>query len=187
MNRLTVLLLLVLLPAASLCAQTVVTPEPQLDATRIRARDALLVLRDSLASVTAAAAWMERDLASSSDQAARGWATRVSDACARSSRTLAGTQGVVIQLNVPSPDPGKQRPALTAALTTLHAELEKCVAQFKEYSASPNTADLRSYAVPEGLKVAARIHKYESTLDRYFAAADIHVRPLGVPQGAKAR
>jgi hypothetical protein len=103
----------------------------------------------------------------------------VSEACARGSTTLVGTRTTVSGLAVPSPDPTSQRPALEGALTSLHGVLDRCAADFRNFAAPGKISELRSSAVITGLKVESEIRKYEGTLQGYFAAARIHVRPLG--------
>ena len=84
------LFLLALMSAAPLAldAQGIVIPSSRLDGSRVRARDALLVLRDSLMTISGAAASLQRDFRRTSGAVLSARARELSSACARSARTI---------------------------------------------------------------------------------------------------
>ena len=70
--------------ASALGAQTIVQPAAPLDAGRVRLRDAMVTLRDSLITINGAAARLQRDYRTTSDAALTARAREIVRACARS-------------------------------------------------------------------------------------------------------
>jgi len=115
MSRLCLVLLL-LLSAGSLAAQTVVRPDPPLDAERLKVRDAVLVLRDSLNSIDAAAARLQRDFRTASGASLVSRARVMREACARSARTIPPTRQVVAAAPASNENRMKRRDELARGL-----------------------------------------------------------------------
>src|SRR3954471_525743 len=86
MSRLFLLLLVGFWSQDVFAQGTVVVPEPALDADRATLRDELLQFRDTLSTIDAAAARLQRDNAGASPEALVSRARVMSDACARSVR-----------------------------------------------------------------------------------------------------
>ena len=95
--RILISVLLGLLGTAPLHAQVVVQPEPPLDSTRESLRDAMLVFRDSLITVDAAAARLQRDYREASGASLLSRARVMRDACGRSARTVPPTRSALLE------------------------------------------------------------------------------------------
>ena len=180
MRRCTFLIGVGLLCAGTLNAQgTVVRPETPLDPARTELRDALLVLRDSLNTIDAAAARLQRDFRQASEASLLSRARVMRDACARSVRTIPPTRSVVLVANASDERRLKRRGELTSALDQLRGVLTRCESEFEAMSQPGKAETVRGYANDRAVRVQGALRRYEKSLGQFFGAMGIRVAPLG--------
>jgi hypothetical protein len=172
-----VLLLVVWVP--NLAAQTIVRPEAPLDSARSSLRDALLVLRDSLSSIDAAAGRLQRDYQQSSGASLVSRARVMSDACARSARTVPPTRQAVIAADASNDARVKRQRELVQALAQLHDALARCQSSFGAMSKPGQGEQVRGYGNDRAVRVQAALRKYERVAGDFLAAMGIKVTPRG--------
>ncbi len=180
MRRLGLTVLGLLLSAGSLAAQAVVMPEKPIDPPRAKVRDALLVFRDSLLTVDAAAARLPRDLRTTSDAAALARARGMRDACERSAKALPLARTAVMESNWTEVNRRKSQAQLQGAMDSLGVALDRCLTEFRAMSSGP-AEEVRGYAVGRANRAHAAVQRYNRALNSYFQALDIKVRPVGGP------
>jgi hypothetical protein len=178
MSRLCLVLLL-LLSAGSLAAQTVVRPDPPLDAERLKVRDAVLVLRDSLNSIDAAAARLQRDFRTASGASLVSRARVMREACARSARTIPPTRQVVAAAPASNENRMKRRDELARGLDRLRDALKYCEDEFAAMSQAGQGERVRGYANDRARRVQTELRAYARTASRFLSAMGIKVVPLG--------
>ena len=189
MNRFLVVALAAPLLVAPLPAQQVIAPNTSAPLTGERARihSSLVTLRDSLLVVQTAGGRLERDIRSSSDAVLRSRARSISSACAGSSRVAASVQDVVATSSEPAKDPRKTRAALLASLKELRGALDKCEADFTEFTKPERSADLRGYGVSRSSKTSEAIQHYGAPLQQYLGAVDIVIEPSDTESKASSQ
>ena len=174
------LVLFCLLWATHLSAQgTVVLPEKALDPARATLRDELLRLRDTLNSIDAAAARLQRDFRQASGAALTSRARVMRDACARSARNVAPARKAVLAAKASGDQQLRLRKDMTQALDRLHDTLVRCNTDFGKLSQPDQGEEVRGYGNHRAVLVQQGLRKYEQTLARFFNAMGIKVRPLG--------
>jgi hypothetical protein len=155
------------LSAGPLPAQaTVIQPEAPPDSARAALRDVLLVLRDSLSTIDAAAARLQRDFRQTSGASLLSRARMMHDACARSVRTVAPTKEA----------------ELVNALNRLRGVLSRCEADFAAMSRPGEAETVRGYSYARSEVVQGALRRYEETLREFFAALGSGCRPPGPAQ-----
>lgn len=177
------LALLGCLGTRSLAAQTVVRPTPPLDSARAALRDAVLVLRDSLVTIDAAAARLQRDYQAASGQSLLSRARSMYDACGRSRRTVPATRLAVQSANLSQPVKVKRRREVVAALDQLKQALDRCELEFAAMSKPGQAERVRGYANDRASRVQRALRHYELALRDFLGTMDIKVLPLGVSAG----
>ena len=185
MKRLAIIALLSLLWGRNLAAQTVIRPAPPLDSGRAVLRDALVVLRDSLAAIDGAAARLQRDFRAASAPALVARARVMREACASSVRTVAPTRRTILaaQLN------DKQKPRgrnLVSALDTLKTALIFCETEFSGMSQPDQGERVRGYGNDRAVKVQRALRQYEHTLQNFLQMMGIRIYPIGAGRSASA-
>ena len=166
--------------AHSLAAQgTVVRPEPVLDAGRASLRDELLRFRDTLNTIDAAAARLQRDYRQASAAALSSRARVMSDACGRSVRNVSPARRAVLAADASDKNRLRRRDEMVQALDRLGAILSRCQADFEAMSRPGQVEDVRGYGNPRAVRVQSAVRQYEKVLASFFAAMGIKVRPLG--------
>lgn len=178
MNRAGWLVLLVLC-APGLAAQTVVQPEVPLDSARASLRDALLVLRDSLGSIDAAAGRLQRDYRKASGESLTSRARVMAEACARSVRTIPPTRTAVSTADASSDLRAKRRAELLRALGRLHTELQRCQSEFAAMGRPSQGEQVRGYGNNRASRILASVREYERVAGTFLAAMGIKVTPRG--------
>ena len=175
------LLLLSLMTAAPLAldAQGVVMPSGRLDGARTRVRDAMLVLRDSLMTINGAAASLQRDFRRTSGEVLTARARELSNACARSARTLGPTKQVVAAAEATNPGPVRSRNALVRSLDSLNTELGRCVTEFGAMAAPGKAEEVRGYGIRRSEPILRALGDYDRVAGAFFVSWGIEVRPLG--------
>src|SRR3954463_6901165 len=112
-------LLLMTAAAGPLAAQTVIQPPPALDSARAAVRDALLQLSDSLGTIDAAAARLQRDYQQASGASLLYRARMVREACHRSAGVMPSTRARVVATKVSEPQRAHHQTNLLSALDQL--------------------------------------------------------------------
>lgn len=180
MTRLYLIAFSLLLGAPGLAAQgTVVLPEPALDVGRATLRDELLRFRDTLNSIDAAAARLQRDFRQASTAALLYRARVMSDACARSLRNIAPARKAVLAADASDQRRRKTRGEMVQALDRLRAVLSHCEAEFGSFSRPGEGERVRGYGNNRAVRVQGAVRQYERVLASFFSAMGIKVHPLG--------
>lgn len=174
------LIVIIMTFAQSLAAQgTVVRPEPALDARRVTLRDALLQFRDTLSSIDAAAARLQRDYRQASVASLLSRARVMREACARSVRGLPAARKAVLAADASEGLRLRRRGELVSALDALQKPLARCESDFAAMSQKGAGERVRGYANDEARHVLAAVRRYERVLGTFFSAMGIKVTPLG--------
>jgi hypothetical protein len=174
------LALISMLFAHNLAAQgMVVRPEPPLDAGRAALRDALLQLRDSLASIDAAASRLQRDYRQASTVLLISRARVMREACARSVRNLPPTRQAVLAANAPDEQRLRRRDEMVGALQQLQKALARCEREFAVMSRLGEGERVRGYGNDRATQAQAALRQYERVLGTFLRAMNIKVTPLG--------
>lgn len=180
MIRPGLMLLIGILAAPSLLrAQTVVRPDPPLDAERAKLRDALLVVRDSLQTIDAAAARLQRDYREAAAISLVARARTMRAACAGSDQALGPARGTVRAAKVVGALRSRRRLELLEGLDRLQEALTRCQAQFGVMSEPDQGERVRGYGNDRAVRVQAALRRYEGTLGQFLGAMGIKVRPPG--------
>ena len=174
------LVMISVLCAGSASAQvTVIQPEPPLDSARATLRDAVLILRDSLITVDAAAARLQRDFRQTSGASLLSRARVMHDACARSAQTIPSTRETLLAAQLAVPRHVKRRRELVNALGRLRGALGRCEVDFAAMSRPGEGETVRGYAYARSQVVQGALQKYEQSLRQFLAAMGIYVSPVG--------
>lgn len=173
------LILLGMLCARGAAAQTVVLPELPLDSARTTLRDELLRFRDTLNTIDAAAARLQRDFRQASTASLISRARVMRDACARSARNLVPARKAVLAAQASDDRRLRERKAMVEALDELHGVLTRCETDFRDMSRAGQGETVRGYGNHRAAPVQSALRKYERTLGRFFSAMGIKVSPLG--------
>jgi hypothetical protein len=179
MTRRTCLLLTMSLWAGPAMAQTVIRPDPPLDSARAAVRDALLILRDSLNTIDAAAARLQRDFRQASGPSLLSRARVMHEACAHSKQTVPPTRRVMLDAQLSDPARLKRRKELVEAMDQLAKALARCELDFAAMSKPGEAETVRGYGNDRAIKAQSALRSYEEALRRFLGAMGIKVTPLG--------
>lgn len=179
--------LVIILGAQPLSAQIVVQPEVPLDSARASLRDAVLVLRDSLSTIHAAAARLQRDYREASGPSLLSRAQIMRDACARSVRTIPSARTAVLEAEVSTVNKRKRRAELVSALDTLKGVLTRCEKDFVAMSQPDQAETVRGYANDRAGRVLGGVRRYEQKMQHFLRTMGIRVVPLGATASAGTR
>jgi hypothetical protein len=176
------------LSAGSLPAQaTVIQPEAPLDSARASLRDAVLVLRDSLITVDAAAARLQRDFRQTSGASLLSRARVMGDACARAARAVPSARETVRAAQLSEPLRVKRRRELVNALDRLRGVLGRCEVDFAAMSQPGEAETVRGYSYARSQVVQGALRKYEESLREFLTAMGIYISPAGPTPRAASR
>lgn len=179
MMRLYLVVLGLVASTPGLKAQTIVSPRPKLDAERATLRDKLLEFRDTLNSIDAAAARLQRDFRQASPAALLSRARVMSNACARSARNVSPARQAVLTADASNQRRLKSQKQMVVALDTLYGVLNRCQAYFDEVSRPGQEENVRDYGNARAVQVRAALRRYERALAGFFSSMGIRVTPLG--------
>jgi hypothetical protein len=171
--------LLAMLFVQPVSAQTVVRPEPKLDAGRAALRDALLQFRDSLNTVHAAVSRLQRDYRESSPASLLSRARVMRQACARSVNGLPAARNAVLTAEASNALRLRRRTEIVAALDQLQKALVRCESDFAAMSQAGQGERVRGYGNDRAGRVQAALRRYEPALSAFLSAMGIKVTPLG--------
>ncbi len=178
MIRRLLLLGLLALPVP-LSAQAIALPEKPLDPPHAAVRDGYLILRDSLAGVTASIARLQRDLSQSSSYVLSSRARILQERCGAASRTLPSTRESFLRSPLMDSVPEPQRLMLRRHMDALETSLKACQQKFTAWTDRDKSEELRGYGVSTALKTADAIHRYDASANDVLRAINIRLRPLG--------
>lgn len=174
------LVMISVLSAGSLSAQaTIVQPEAPLDSARVALRDAVLVLRDSLITVDAAAARLQRDFRQTSAASLLSRARVMHDACARSVRTIPPTREALLAAQLSERLRVKRRRELVNALERLRGVLNRCEVDFAAMGRPGEGETVRGYSYARSQVVQTALQNYEESLRAFLTAMGISISPAG--------
>jgi hypothetical protein len=181
MNRSAVLLgLLVLLVASPVTAQTVVQPEKPLDPGQLKARDAMMKLRGSLNSITAASARLVRGAGPASSSAwLQARARNLAFACAHSRATMAEVRPVVEGGDGTTQVQLTARRNLLAAMTGLDATLTTCETKWAARSTAADATPIREQGPSEVEAMKQEVQAFDRTLSAYASVLGFQLPPTG--------
>lgn len=172
--KLLILLLLMALWSPGLQAQgTVVLPEAPLDSTRAALRDDLLTFRDSLSTIDAAAARLQRDYREASAAALRSRARVMTDACTRSARNVPLARKAVQASEATNDARRRTRRELLAALDRLTTVLTRCNTEFDAMSQPGKGEEVRGYGNNRAIRIQSGLREYDRVVARYLSAMGI--------------
>lgn len=168
-----------LAPPAAEAQSAAIMPARPLDARRAKVRDELVVVRDSLNGISAAAARLHRDSRVVSAITLTARARVLAGACDRAARLLPPARATVTEL--PSETRGQvtQRADLLREFDLVQAAVTRCSTEFTAMSAPGNGEEVRGYANRRAEPLLQALSRYEGSLTGFFAAYDIEVRPIG--------
>ena len=161
-------------------AQIVAKPAPPLDSARASLRDALLVLRDSLATIDAAASRLQRDYREASGASLLSRAKVMRAACARSVRAVGPTRAAVLGSKLSTPLRQRRQAELVAALDTLNGVLARCDTEFAAMGKPDQGETVRGYGNDRAVRVLNSVRRYEQNVRTFLGVMGIKVVPLGV-------
>jgi hypothetical protein len=173
------LLLLFSAAAAPLGAQTVMKPPPPLDSARVAVRDALVQLSDSLGTIDAAAARLQRDYQQASSASLLFRARMMREACGRSAGIVPSTRARVLATKVSEPQRVHHRSNLLSALDQLKTHLGRCESEFAKMSQEGQSETVRGYGNDRAVRVQGALRRYERTLHEFYGVMGIRVVPVG--------
>ncbi len=179
MKRTAVLLALCLAAGPSLRAQAIVRPAAPLDAGRVRLRDAMLNLRDSLITINGAAARLQRDFRNTSAAALTARAREIARACVRSTHVLPATRDVIAAAAAPAGARRRTQTDILRSLDSLETALARCDSEFGALSSPGKGEEVRGYGNRRAESVLRALGDYDSAARNFFMAWEIEVRPLG--------
>jgi len=182
--RQALLAVLGILAASPVAGQTVMRPAPPLDSARATLRDAVIVLRDSLATIDGAAARLQRDYQAASGQALLSRARVMRDACARSVKTVPPTRSVVMATQVSGDQKLERRRDLVTAMDSLRHVLVRCETEFTSMSQPGQGERVRGYGNEKAAGVQTELRRYDRALAGYLQAMGIRIPPAGVAASA---
>jgi hypothetical protein len=174
--------LLLLLAARPLAGQMVVTNDT-LDTERQEVRDILIVLRDSLRTVEAAAAQFQRGHQSASTELLYSRGRALQRACVRSVRNVEPARETVEAGAWDSEYRTETQKALLDEMTTLEQALLACDSVWERLASLDDPDDLRTDGPVQAESIAEVIHQYSTAVSAFYKALGIYVRPIGAGPG----
>lgn len=178
----TGLVLLCMLFARDLAAQAaIMRPPPPLDSARATLRDALLVLRDSLSAIDAAAARLQRDSRAASGAALLSRARVMHGACTSSARTVPQARQAVVSADASTEPRRTRQRELLKAMDQLRQALNRCDTEFAAMSKAGQAEEVRGYGNHRAMRVQTELRKYEQAAGSFLAAMGIKLLPKGAP------
>ena len=179
MTRLFWLLALALASAPRLTAQTVIRPAPPLDSARAAVRDALVLLSDSLGTIDAAAARLQRDYQEATATSLLFRARMIREACTRAVGMVPLTRARVLATLVSESQRVKHRRELLSALDQLKTALNHCESEFDKMSRPGQAEIVRGYGNDRAVRVQGALRSYGRTLHEFYGVMGIRVTPVG--------
>lgn len=150
-----------------------------LDAERRDVRDILVVLRDSLHSVEAAAAQFDRGHASASVELLYSRGKTIKNACTRSVRNIGPAREVVKADDWDDEYRTMWQNQVLEAMDVLEQSVNACQLAWGRLATPENAEQIRSAGPGEAESITNAIHDYTAVVSGYYKALGIYVRPIG--------
>lgn len=180
MRRFVLAGLLLVGSAPALRAQAaMVLPEKELDAERLRLRDSVYVMRDTLSEVSASVARLQRDFRLASAPVLVSRARALAANCAAARRRVPHTRAMIAAAPIKTTFALEQQKRTATELTRLESELDRCVKEFEAMSMPDKGEEVRGYGNRKAAPIQAQIRKYDAAIAGFFNALQIPHRPLG--------
>ena len=176
--RLLVVAVGLLVAAAPLHSQMVVTNDT-LDAQRRDIRDVLVVLRDSLHTVEAAAAQFARGNATASPELLYSRGKTIKNACIRSLRNVEPARMVVKADDWGNEFQTKWQHELLQAMDSIEQSLNACEATWGQLATPENAEQIRTVGPREAESISSDIQVYGAVVGGYYKSLGIYVKPAG--------
>jgi hypothetical protein len=156
-----------------------IRPEPKLDPATAQVRNSFLQLRDTLHTIAAASARLQRDVRVGTDAAIVSHARTVLYGCASSLRGVDRAKTGMLDSPLAARAPAPRKTALERSFLELRGALDRCSSEFKEMSAPGKPSEIRDYGVSRSLRTQAAVQAFENSALSYLQAVGIKVRPYG--------
>ena len=176
--RLLVVAVGLLVAAGPLHGQMVVTPDT-LDAQRRDVRDILVVLRDSLHTVEAAAAQFDRGHSSASVELLYSRGRTIKNACTRSLRNIGPAREVVKADDWGDEYRTMRQNQVLEAMDVLEKSVNACQSVWDGLVTPENAEQIRTAGPAEAESITKAIHAYGAVVSGYYKALGIYVSPAG--------
>ena len=168
----------ILTPSTGVAQVGAIMPAAPLDSNRQQVRDALLVLRDSLHTISGADARLQRDFRTRSASSLVSQARSIADACARAERNVPGARKAVEDTRADTRFEREQRIALLKSLDELVGTLGSCRTDFFAMG-TKGGEQVRGYGNRRSESLRAELRRYDRAVAAFFSTYDIEVRPIG--------
>lgn len=168
-----------------MAAQAFVRPE-NFDSATVRIRESFIALRDTLHSITAGSARLQRDLQSASGPVLVSHARVVRNACSNSLKGVDGAREGMFAGRPVTDIPLTRRTALDRSFIQLRAALVQCAADFSELSAAGQGQRIRDVGMSRLLPSREAIRNFEAAGDIYLRSLRVRVRPFGAGESPLA-
>ena len=169
-----ILILFIAVSSPGLHAQgTVVVPEAPLDSARAALRDDLLTFRDSLTTIDAAAARLQRDYRQASAAVLRSKARVMTEACTRSARNVPLARKAVQASEASNDARRRTRGELLGAFDRLTTVLTRCKTEFDAMTQSGKAEEVRGYGNNRAIRIQSGLREYDRVVARYLRAMGI--------------
>lgn len=176
--RLLVVAVGLMVAAAPLHGQMVVTDDT-LDVARRDVRDILVVLRDSLHTVEAAAAQFDRGHTSASVELLYSRGRMIKNACTRSLRNIGPAREVVKADDWGDEYRTTWQNQVLEAMDVLEKSVNACQAVWDGLVTPENAEQIRTAGPAEAESITKAIHDYGQAVAGYYKVLGIYVRPVG--------
>lgn len=160
-------------------AQGFIKPDAPLDSASARARSSFLTMRDSLHTVSSAAARLQRDLRTATDAVLLSRVRAVRDGCTNSLRGVPASREGMLKSGPAGNAPLPRRTALERSFLELRSTLSTCSDAFGEMSARGKESQIRDHSMSLAIKTQTAIRDFESAADAFLRTLGIKVRPYG--------
>lgn len=151
-----------------------------LDLERRDVRDILVVLRDSLHTVEAAAAQFDRGHAAASIELLYSRGRTLKNACTRSLRNIGPAREVVKADDWGDEYRTMRQGQVLEAIDLLEQSVNACQSVWDGLVTPENAEQIRTAGPAEAESITKAIHEYGNVVAGYYKALGIYVRPAGV-------
>lgn len=142
-------------------------------------RDSYLSIRDTLRSVSAKSATLQRDVRTSSDAVLLSRARGLEAACNASLRHLDRSRELMLASNPGQRVPAPRRTTLDRSFIELRATLTACGQAYREMSKRERVGEMRSRGVNQAVKNQQTIRSFEAAAEPYMLSLGVRIRPYG--------
>ena len=151
-----------------------------LDAQRRDVRDILVVLRDSLHTIEAAAAQFDRGHSSASVELLYSRGRTIKNACTRSLRNIGPAREVVKADDWGDEYRTMRQHQVLEAMDVLEESVNACQSVWDGLVTPENAEQIRTAGPAEVESITKAIHVYGTVVSGYYKALGIYVSPAGV-------